>query len=267
MDSGGTPTRATKLCFGAGALLLAAGLALRALPARRWTPPERDPATQLAFPAPTQLLSARAGERGEELARLMGAERGAEFLAAWRALPGDCPAARDWLAGTQGQSVQRACARLQQGDSAQALGALALCVAVARRTEWEPDGFGAGRSLDADAVASLFEAWIVVRGEQGADDPLLAEASVYALLGWARLMHEVEAAPFVLRDRDASLRAAARIEAWLGGADGRRTRLGASLAERHPQIGEALQQRRPLLGLLDAAARRWAPELDGECGS
>ena len=267
MQAAGADAKGTKLCFAAAALLLAGALALRALPAARWTAPELAAGGAPQLAQPVQMLSSRAGERADELAVLMRQEPAAEYLAAWRSLPEDCPQASEWLGTSAGQAATRTIARLQGGDDAEALGALALVVALVRRTEWEPDGLGASRSLDAERLAELLASWIAARGETGAQAPLLGEPAVAALLVWGRLMHEVEHAPFVLRDRGAATRAQARMDAWLAAADGRRTRLAAALGERHPELRDALLARRLTTALLDAASRRFAPELDGECGS
>jgi hypothetical protein len=95
---------------------------------------------------------------------------------------------------------------------------------------------------------------------------MLAEASIVAVLAWARLMRTSEQAPLLFADKAVAARAHARLEAWFAPRADRRTRLSASLAARQPLAHEALVAREGALLALDAAARRMLPDLDGECG-
>ena len=245
--------------------LVVAAVWLRSWPAPRWTAPELAGEGAREFPQPMQMISPSAEARVDELAALMPPPRADSYLAAWRKLPGDCPRASSWLDGEDGQSVARVVAQLTTGTDPEALGALSLLLALCRHLEWEPDGFGASRGLDAEKLATLHESWIGLRAELGADRPMLAEASIVAVLAWARLMRESEQAPLTFADRAVAARAQARLEAWFAPRSERRTRLSASLAARQPLAHEALVAREGALQVLDAAARRILPDLDGEC--
>lgn len=255
-----------KVALGGGLALVAAAVWMRSWPAPRWSAPELAGEGAREFPQPLQMVSPSAQARASELAALMPPPRAEAYLAAWGKLPDDCPRASTWLDGEDGQSVSLAVAQLTTGTDPEALGALSLLVALARRLEWEPDGLGASRGLDAEKLATLHESWIGMRAELGADRPMLAEASIVAVLAWARLMRESEQAPLAFADRAVAARAQARLEAWFAPRSERRTRLSASLAARQPVAHEALVAREGALQALDAAARRMLPDLDGECG-
>jgi hypothetical protein len=256
----------TKVAMAGGFALFVAALWLRSLPAPRWSAPELAGEGAREFQQPLQMIGPSARSRAAELAALMPPQRADAYLAAWGRLPLDCPRASSWLDGEAGQLFARDVAQFTTGTDPEALGALGLLVALARRLEWEPDGIGASRGLDSERLAAQFESWIGLRAELGADRPLLAEASVAAVLVWARLMRESEQAPFAFADKAVAARAEARLEAWFAPRAERRTRLAASLAARQPLAHAALLQRSGALQALDAASRRLVPDLDGECG-
>jgi hypothetical protein len=255
-----------KLALVVGSSLAAAAVWLRSLPAPRYSAPELAGEGAHEFGQPLQMVSPSAQARADELAGLMPPQRGEAYLAAWSRLPADCPRASTWLDGEAGQRFALVVAQLTAGTDPEALGALSLLVAMARRLEWEPDGVGAARGLDAERLAAQFETWIGLRAELGAERPMLAEASIVAVLAWARLMRTSEQAPLLFADKAVAARAHARLEAWFAPRADRRTRLSASLAARQPLAHEALVAREGALLALDAAARRMLPDLDGECG-
>ncbi len=266
MQAGRVTSTWAKLALGAGLSLCVAAIWLRALPAPRWTQPELAGEGAREFPQPMQMISPSAKARVDELAALMPPARAEAYLAAWGKLPSDCPRASSWLDGADGHSFTRTVAQLTAGTDPEALGALSLLAALARCLEWEPDGLGSSRGVDAEKLAAQFEAWIGLRAELGADRPLLAETSIVAVLAWARLMRASEQAPLLFADKAVAARAEARLEAWFAARADRRTRLSASLAARQPLAHEALVAGAGALQALDAAARRMLPDLDGECG-
>jgi len=252
-------TTAARLGFAAAAILVVAAVALRGLPAARWIPPEAQVDAVQTFARPSQMVSRYAEQRTRELAALMPPPRALEYQRLWGLLPVDCPRAAVWLSSARGEEWLRGVSLLQTGTEPEALGALSLLAALVRRVEWEPDGLGAQRSVDAEIVA--------LRAELGAESPLLGEATLVALLTWGRLLHTVEHAPFVSVDRSVAPRAAQRLDAWFGFQSQRRTRLSTAVAAREPVLYEALRLSRGALAALALASERRDPDLDGECGS
>jgi hypothetical protein len=260
-------TTAARLGFAAAAILVVAAVALRGLPAARWIPPEAQVDAVQTFARPAQMVSRYAEQRTRELAALMPPPRALEYQRLWGLLPVDCPRAAVWLSSARGEEWLRGVSLLQTGTEPEALGALSLLAALVRRVEWEPDGLGAQRSVDAEIVALQFELWLTLRAELGAESPLLGEATLVALLTWGRLLHTVEHAPFVSVDRSVAPRAAQRLDAWFGFQSQRRTRLSTAVAAREPVLYEALRLSRGALAALALASERRDPDLDGECGS
>jgi hypothetical protein len=260
-------TTGARLSFAAAAIVVVAAVVLRGLPAARWVPPEAEAGATQLFAQPAQMLSAHAESRSAELAALMPPPRAAEYQRLWVLLPTDCPRASVWLASTIGEDWLRGVSLLQTGTEPEALGALSLLAALSRRVEWEPDGLGAQRGVDAERVATQFELWLTLRAELGAESPLLGEATLVALLTWGRLLHTVEHAPFLVSDRTVAPRAAQRLESWFAFTAQRRTRLSTAVAARDPALHEALRNHRGALAALALASERRDPDMDGECGS
>ena len=253
--------------FSLSAVLIVLGLWLRGLPAARWVPPEAEAGATQLFAQPAQMLSRHAEQRSAALAALMPPPRAAEYQRLWALLPTDCPRASEWLSSATGEDWLRGVSLLQTGTEPEALGALSLLAALARRVEWEPDGLGAQRGVDAERVATQFELWLTLRAELGAESPLLGEATLVALQTWGRLLHTVEHAPFLVSDRTVAPRAAQRLESWFAFTAQRRTRLSTAVAARDPALHEALRNHRGALAALALASERRDPDMDGECDS
>jgi len=124
---------------------------------------------------PMQLLGRGASMRIEELTARVSEAVKPNWSAAHR-LPfalRDCPKLLDWIESADGQRFERLLAELRRGSREDAFASLALTLALARATEWNPGLLA--RTQNAERLGALLQEWLRAWGERGVGDTLLAE--------------------------------------------------------------------------------------------
>jgi len=245
------------------ALLLAA-VAVRGIEAERPLPPEERDTPALV--EPLQLLSAGSRARFQQFDALVRDDLRGPFWKAANAvyeLDG-CPDLGTWLATPAGLEAEQMIAQLRRGTPEEALAALALIFQIARATEWDAGVFGGAR--DAERLGRLLSGWLRARGDGCADDALLHEPALHAVVLYGRAMRKSYNAPLVGREDSALERARGFMAELAGAPGGRRTAFGKALQARFARAtGMLADESDPLEGF-EEEARVLLPDLDGDCG-
>src|SRR5688572_24436099 len=245
-------------------VLLAAAVAVRAIRGEAPVAPQDRPREPDAIRSPMQLLGRGAFLRMSELDPRVGAAHRDEWKAARRSVfeLSECPPLSEWLDGPEGQRLERTLGELRRGTRDEALGALALVIELARRTEWDPGLLG--RSQNAQRLAGLLQEWLRAWGERGAEDATLSEPTLAAVLAYAHAMQVAVKAPALGDDEAAYERATSFLSLLLVDAQGQPSALSRALRARHSEAIAEFESRSDVLAGLDAAAEQLFPELDGE---
>jgi hypothetical protein len=251
------------------ALVLAGLLLLFALVVRGAKPaaivrPEDAPTEEVRIQQPRQLLARGAALRVAELDRWVSPAE----LAEWKAVRGsvfalkDCPATMDWLDGGEGQRFERCVAALRGGTREDALASLVLVFQLARASDWEP-GIR-GRTQHAERLGALLEGWLRSWSARSAQDPLLVEPALSALLLYGRAMRVAWRAPLVGYNTSPYARAKALLEE-IAGEGSHRSAFGQALQARHPAAALGLSSPRDVLAGLEEECAVLYPRLVGDC--
>ncbi|MBK7642448.1 MAG: hypothetical protein IPJ19_05280 [Planctomycetes bacterium] len=251
------------------AIVLASALFLFALVVRGAKPapmlrPEDQPTEEPRIEQPMQLLARGAALRVGELDRWITKEQ----LPEWKAVRGSvfslagCPETLDWIETAEGQRFERCVASLRSGTRDEAFAALVLVFQLARSTEWKPGMLG--HTQHAERVGALLEGWLRAWSGRAAQDPLLVEPSLAALLLYGRVMRVAWRAPVVGYNAAPYERARALISEVVGESAGR-TEFGQAFSTRHPTAARSLASSLDILeGFEDECATLY-PKLSGDC--
>ena len=249
---------------GVTVVLLVAALWVRTWqPARAFGPSAEEAA--LRIPEPMQFLHGGAGLRIAELDEYVDETRrerwvrSRDLVLALQA----CPRLGSWLDSADGLEFEQLSAELVRGSSEEALAALSLLVALARRTEWGPGFLGGGE--DADRLGGLIAEWLHARAEGSLDDALLYEPALSAVVLYGRAMRLAYQAPVLGRDDAAYERARSTMERLVGITERPRTNFGAALQARYGRATSLLSDEDDMLGGFEEEAGASFTGLDGEC--
>jgi len=248
------------------ALLLAAALAVRAVPSARATLPKDVVEQKPRLTEPMQLLGRGARLRALELDRWVSEPQRAAFRSARQtvfAIQG-CPPLLDWIEGSEGQPAERLIATLRAGSREDAFASLVLVFQLARACEWAP-GVVTRRSEHAERLGALLQDWLRVWGERAARDPLLADPSLAAALLYGRAMRAAWKAPLLSNNRAPYERATAFLTELTGISASRRTEFGEALRTRYARAAEKLLSTSDALLGLEEEADALLPDLKGSC--
>lgn len=249
---------------GATAVLVAAALVVRAIePPRAYGPTPEEGG--LTLPEPLQFLHGGASLRIDELDAFVDEERRARWVRTREAVLSieGCPRLSAWLDEPEGLAFEQHLGQLVRGSPEEALGALALVVALARRTEWAPGFLGGGE--DAARLGELVADWLRARAPGATDDPLLYEPALSAVVLYARAMRTAYRAPMIGRDDAAYERARSVLERLVGITQRSRTPFGVALAARYGRATDWLAREDDFLAGFDQEADAAFVGLDGGC--
>ena len=250
----------------AGAVSLAAALAVRAIPPAPATTPKDvvEDAPRLA--EPMQLLGNGAYLRVPELDRWISEGRRKDFKTCLRTtffLEG-CPSLQEWMDGADGQWIERQLVVLRSGTREDALAALVLIFQLARACEWSPGILA--HTQHAERLGGLLQDWLRTWGEPAARDPLLSEPALAAALLYGRVMRVAWKAPMLSKNTAPYERATAFLEGLTGiSSGGHRTRFGEALAARYARAATKLASNNDRLEGFEEEADALFPSLTGGC--
>lgn len=248
----------------AGAILLFALLVRGAKPAPLVRPEDRTEDGP-RIEQPLQLLARGAALRVGELDRWVSPH----LLADWKAVRGsvfglaDCPATTDWLDGAEGQRFERCAAALRGGTREEALAGLVLLFQLARTTEWKSGVLG--HAQHAERLGALLEGWLRANAARSAQDPLLVEPALSAVLLYGRAMRTAWNAP-VVGHNAAPYERARGVLLELAGDNAHRSEFGQALQARHARAALGLASDKDVLAGLDEECAVLYPKLVGDCG-
>ena len=250
----------------AGCALLAAAVAVRAIPPARATLPKDVVEEKPRLVEPMQFLGRGGSLRAPELDRWVSEPLRAGFQRTRRtafAVQG-CPPLLDWIDGPQGQELERELVALRGGAREDAFAALVVVFQLARSCEWAP-GLVTRKSEHAERLGGLLQDWLRVWGERAAKDPLLADPALAAAVLYGRAMRTAWKAPLLSSNRAPYERATAFLAELTGISTSRRTDFGEALRARYARAAEKLLSTSDaLLGLEEEAAAQ-LPDLAGSC--
>ncbi|MCA8979602.1 MAG: hypothetical protein H6831_11230 [Planctomycetes bacterium] len=249
---------------GTTCVLLVAALGVRALqPQRVYGPSESEAALRL--PEPLQFLLGGASLRVAELDEHVAESRRERWVKMRETvidLDG-CPRLGAWLDTAVGLEFEQLNAELVRGSSEEALAALTLLVALARRTEWDSGFLGGGE--DAGRLGGLVAEWLIARSDGSLEDALLYEPALSAVVIYGRAMRTAYQAPTFGRDDAAYARARSTLERLVGITEQKRTNFGAAVQARYGRATSLLEGDGDFLLGFDQEARVSFKDLDGEC--
>lgn len=269
MDAASSNPR-SRAGFGAlvalGCALLAAAIAVRAIPPARATLPKDVVEEKARIAEPMQLLSRGARLRAAELEAWVSQPLRANFKAGRQALFSlqGCPPLLDWIDGKDGQPVERLLTSLRAGSREDAFAALVLVFQIGRACEWSP-GVVTRRSEHAERFGGLLQDWLRVWGERAARDPLLADPALAAAIVYGRAMRAAWKAPLLSNNRAPYERGTAFLAELAGTASNHRTEFGQALYSRYPRAAEKLLASNDALSGFEEEAASAFPDLVGDC--
>jgi hypothetical protein len=245
--------------------LFVAAIGVRGIPAQRVRLPEDSPKERPRVAEPMQLLSRGASMRVAELDPLIRDGLRPAFVATRGVVFGlrDCPLLVEWMQTAEGQRAERLLADLRSGSPEESLAALTLVFQIARATDWEP-GITA-HSEHAERLGALLQDWLRVWGERAANDPLLVEPALGALMLYGRAMREAWRAPVLGYNQAPYSRAHDFLVQATGLATSKRTALGEALQARFARVAGRLAADVDALMGLEEECAAFFPDLTGEC--
>ncbi|MCZ6596611.1 MAG: hypothetical protein O7B99_03125 [Planctomycetota bacterium] len=251
------------------AILVLASLVVRGIESTPPAPPAVDPDSGPVVQEPMQLLLPGAVARLDEMDPLVEADVLPRWVAARETVAAleDCPDLADWLAGDEGRSIELLLGELARSEAGgDGLAGIALVVAIARRTEWEPGVFGG--SEHAERLGGLLQEWLDGHADASVDDPLLYEPALAAAVLYGSVMHRAFEGGW-FGDSDASLeRARGFLERLIGARAERPSDFGLALKARYPaalpEDGDGGDEDEFLEGFAEERELLF-PDLDGEC--
>jgi len=245
--------------------LLVGAIGVRGLRGALPLAPQDRPREKTEIAEPMQLLGRGASMRIEELTARVSEAVKPNWSAAHR-LPfalRDCPKLLDWIESADGQRFERLLAELRRGSREDAFASLALTLALARATEWNPGLLA--RTQNAERLGALLQEWLRAWGERGVGDTLLAEPTLAATVLYGRVMRIAAEAPPVGRFDAPYERAHAFLANALLDHQGQTTALGRALQARFPAASAGFDDEHDCLSGLDREAAQVFAGLDGKC--
>jgi len=230
----------------------------------RKLPNQRDTPQDLV--EPLQLLSSAAELRLGELAPRLDLKLRDEWIDSCR-LPfriHTCPELGDWIPTVEGQRVERLIGELRRGGPEEAFASLVLVFQVARSTDWDPGLLN--RSQNAERLGQYLQDWLADWGEEAAEDPLLFEPAMAALIVYARVMRTAYDAPAIGFADAPYDRARAFMDTLTGAREPTRTAFGEALSAYSPAAFKEFIEREDFLRGFEKEALVRFPAIDGECG-
>lgn len=253
------------IAWGATAALLVAGFAVRGIEVEPPPAPEDVVPEVRQIQSPMQFLAGGAHERIAELDGWVSEEHRAVWKAS-RAIVFNlegCPTLYTWMESTEGLRVERLLESLTRGSREDALAGLALIFQLGRACDWDP-GLRA-RSQHAEKLGSMLSLWLRRWGDPSADDPVLHEPGLAAVLAYGAVMRVAWAAPMVGYNKAPYARAQAFLEELCGLVPRVRTPFGRSLQARYERAFAILEgDEDRLRGLTEEAATLF-PGFNGDC--
>lgn len=215
--------------------------------------------------SPLQLLSSAAELRLGELAPRLGAQYRSAWIDTCR-IPfriQACPGLIEWIPTADGQKVERLIGDLRHGGPEEAFASLVLVFQVAHGTHWHPGLLG--KSANAERMGLFLQEWLADWAPEAADDPLLFEPAMAALLLYSRVMRTAYDAPALGFDEAPFERAKQFLEQLTGAREPRRTAFGEALTSYSPTAFKDFLEREDFLRGFEKEALVKFPELDGKC--
>jgi hypothetical protein len=245
--------------------LFVGAIAVRGIPAQLVRLPEDAPDEKPRIAEPMQLLSRGASLRAGELDPLVRAELRPSFVAIRGIVFSmkDCPELVEWMQSAEGQRAERLLSELRSGSAEEALAALTLIFQLARAAEWKP-GLTA-HAEHAERLGALLQDWLRVWGERAANDPLLVEPALGAVMLYGRAMREAWRAPVLGYNEAPYSRAQDFLMQATGLATSKRTALGQALQARFARVAARLAADTDALMGLEEECAAFFPDIEGDC--
>ena len=266
MPSGAARSKTVEtIAMCATVVLLVAAAAVRGLHGTPPLAPQDRPREKAEIAEPMQLLGRGAALRIEELTARVSEAVKPNWNAAHR-LPlelRDCPKLLEWIESADGQRFERLLGELRRGSREDAFASLALTLALARATDWNPGLLA--RTQNAERLGALLQEWLRVWGERGVGDALLAEPTLAATVLYGRVMRIAAEAPPIGRFDAPYERAKAFLSNALLDSHGQATALGRALQARFPAASAGFDDADDCLAGLDREAAQVFVGLDGKC--
>jgi hypothetical protein len=245
--------------------LLVTAVVVRGLHGAPPLAPQDRPREKTEFAEPMQLLGRGASLRIEELTARVSETVKPNWKAAHR-LPfelRDCPKLLEWIESADGQRFERLLGELRRGSREDAFASLALTLALARATDWNPGLLA--RTQNAERLGALLQQWLSAWGERGVGDSLLAEPTLAATVLYGRVMRIAAEAPPLGRFDAPYERAKAFLANALLDNQGQATALGRALQARFPAASSGFTDEHDCLAGFDREGAQVFAGLDGKC--